>query len=170
MSPNTEIPSTEPPSQLEAGLPPVNVRYVALQQPLQSPTQIPVTITATDAFKPPCRRCLRDASPGDVLELRDYDPFPQSCSTPYRGSTAIFVHTNDTPCELFSSNQIPITQLGRMMSLRVFDGNDMMVATEVVDGHTFEPVVRGILADKKAEYVHVHNAKPGCFAFTVVRA
>lgn len=170
MSATHEIPSTEPPSQLRSDLPPVNVQYIALPNPLQAPTSIPVTMTADDVFKPPCRRCLRDAEPGEVLTLIDYDPFPTTCSTPYRGSTPIFVHTGQTSCEHFHGYRIPITQLGRLMSLRVYDERDMLIAAEVVNGHAFEGVVCGMLADEKAKYVHVHNAKPGCFAFSAVRA
>lgn len=170
MTSTKNIPSTEPPSALRSDLSPVEVRYVALPNPLQPPTSIPVPMTANDVFKPPCRRCLRDARSGETLILLDYDPFPSSCSTPYRGSSPIFVHTGGSQCDKFDGDRVPPTQLGRLMSLRAYDEKDMLVAAEVVRGHEFESAVSGMLADEKAKYVHVYNAKPGCFALTVVRA
>lgn len=56
------------------------------------------------------------------------------------------------------------------MSVRAFDDKHMMVAAEVVEGSELEQVAGGMLADEKAKYINVHNAKPGCFAVRVERA
>lgn len=81
---------------------------------------------------------------------------------------AIFVHAHD--CGFFDGNVLPERQLRRLLSLRAFDEKHMMVAADVVEGSDFERVAGGMLADEKARYVNVHNAKPGCFAVRVERA
>lgn len=165
---STVTESTEPITQLQTSLQPVPLKYIALPTPLPDLSTTPITITASNSLRPPCRRCLQDASPGEVLHLIAYDPFPQASKTPYRGTGAIFVHAHD--CELFKGESLPERQLKRLLSIRAFDQGDMMLAAEVIEGEDFERVVGVMLADKKTEYVHVHNAKPGCFAVKVERA
>jgi hypothetical protein len=46
----------------------------------------------------------------------------------------------------------------------------MMVAAEVATGAELEPVLHRMLAQGSVAYLHVHNAKPGCFACRVERA
>ncbi len=125
-------------------------------------------MVASEDSRAPCRRCLLDASPGEELILLAYDPFPANSLTPYRGEGPIFVHAQE--CNFFKNNVIPERQLRRLLSLRAYDENHMMVAAEVVPGSELESVGGAMLADEKASYVHVHNAKPGCFAFKVERA
>ena len=68
---------------------------------------------------------------------------------------------------------LPERQLRRQLSVRAYDERDMIVACEVVEGdgegRVFENVVGGMLADEKAKWVGVYNAKPGCFAVRVER-
>src|SRR4051794_31844167 len=49
--------------------------------------------------RPPCRRCLRDAEPGEPLVLASYDPF--TVRSPYAGEGPVFVHADG--CEPFHS-------------------------------------------------------------------
>jgi len=56
----------------------------------------------------------------------------------------------------------------RLLSLRAFDAHGMLVDADVVDGRALEPALDRLLAD--AAYVHVHFAKPGCYAALVRRA
>lgn len=165
---STKTESTEAPSSLRAGLPPVMLKYVPLPEPIRSHSGNPITVVASEDMRAPCRRCLLDAQPGEVLHLISYDPFPADSVTPYRGTMAIFVHAND--CEKFAGNELPERQLRRLMSVRAFDEKHMMVAAEVVEGSELEKVAGGMLADENAKYINVHNAKPGCFAVRVERA
>ena len=164
----SESVSTEPPSFLQSNLPPVALKYIPLPTPLTLP-ESPITMTVTDDMRPPCRRCLLDASPGDVVHLVPYDPFPATSPTPYRSPSAIFVHAHD--CAMFSGDALPEIQLKRSMSVRAYDENDWIVASEViVQEDDFGRVVGGMLADEKAKWVGVFNARPGCFAVRVERA
>lgn len=56
------------------------------------------------------------------------------------------------------------------MSVRAYDERHMMVAAEVTEGSKLEKVAGEMLADEKARYINVHNAKPGCFAVRIERA
>ena len=160
--------SNEAPSQLQQNLHPIKLRYTPIPAPLPPLGDSPISLVASSDTGAPCRRCLQDAQPGEVVNLISYDPFQAGSTSPYRGTMAIFVHEHD--CELFDGDTLPEKQLQRLLSLRAFDERDMMVAAEVIKGREMEKVARGMLADEKARYLHVHNAKPGCFAVRVDRA
>lgn len=144
------------------------MKYIPLPTPLPAKKGEPIQLTATETFAPPCRRCLLDAEPGDIVTLLSYDPFPVDSVSPYRGTSPIFVHTND--CKAFTGSKLPDKQLRRLISVRAYDKDEMLVAAEVVEGKNFENVAGGMLADHKASFIMVHNAKPGCFAVRVERA
>jgi hypothetical protein len=160
--------STEAPTFLKPNLPPVPLKYIPLPEPVLTLGDDVITITASEGMRAPCRRCLLDAQPGEILHLIPYDPFPPESVTPYRGTMAIFIHAHD--CELFSGDKLPGRQLRRLMSVRAYDEKHMMVAAETVEGSELEKVAGGMLADEHAKYINVHNAKPGCFAVRVERA
>jgi Protein of unknown function (DUF1203) len=159
--------STEAPTSLQAGLPPAQLKYVPLPFPLPIDANA-IPLTASEGMRLPCRRCLLDAQPGEVVNLIAYDPFPEESVTPYRGNGPIFVHAHD--CGLFRGDTLPESQLQRMLSVRAYDENHMMCGAEVVEGSELERVAGEMLADEKARYINVHNAKPGCFAVRVERA
>jgi hypothetical protein len=46
----------------------------------------------------------------------------------------------------------------------------MMRSAEIVQGSDARPVIDEMLADSAVEYLHVHNAKRGCFAARIDRA
>jgi hypothetical protein len=58
----------------------------------------------------------------------------------------------------------------RLLSVRAYDAQGMMVEADVVDGQQLEPVIDRMLANPNVDYLHLHNAKPGCFAARVDRA
>jgi hypothetical protein len=45
-----------------------------------------------------------------------------------------------------------------------------MVASEVVEGKNLEQQVETFFANEQTAYLHLHNAKPGCFSCRVDRA
>lgn len=163
----TEAMPIEQPSQIFTSLQPVKLKYVPLPAPLPPLGDHPITMTAFDGLGAPCRRCLLDASPGEIVHLIGYDPFPVDSVTPYRGTYAIFVHAHD--CTPFSGSTLPDSQLNRLQVARAFDENHMLIASEIANGSEFENVVGEMLGDRNASYVNVYNAKPGCFAVRVER-
>ncbi|KAF2473355.1 uncharacterized protein BDR25DRAFT_323923 [Lindgomyces ingoldianus] len=153
---------------MKAEIAPVALKYVALPTPLPAITSTSHSTIASEGMHLPCRRCLLEANPGEKLFLIGYDPFPADSITPYRGNGPIFVHAHD--CRPFDGKILPETQLQRLLSLRAYDEKHMMVAAEVIEGKELESVAGGMLADEKASYINVHNAKPGCFAVRIQRA
>jgi hypothetical protein len=66
--------------------------------------------------------------------------------------------------------EIPEQQRTRTLAVRAFDPDAMMVGWELVDGHELEAAIQRLLADKRAAYLHVHFAAPGCYAAKIERA
>jgi hypothetical protein len=115
----------------------------------------------------PCRVSLQDAEPGETLLLLNYEHL--AVASPYRARHAIYVRENAQTAQP-SVNEIPTVLRNRLLSLRAYDGAGMMVEADVVHGTDIEPVIERILAEQKVEFIHVHNAKPGCFAARIDRA
>jgi hypothetical protein len=115
----------------------------------------------------PCRVSLRDAEPGDAVLLLNYEHLP--VASPYRSRHAIYVRQDATGAAL-AVNEVPSMLRLRLLSVRAFDAAGMMRAADVVAGTALEAAIADMLADGSAEYLHIHNAKHGCYAARVVRA
>jgi hypothetical protein len=55
------------------------------------------------------------------------------------------------------------------MSVRAYDASDMMVAGEVCEGADVHRTLERLMADGAVAYIHLHNAKRGCFSCRVER-
>jgi Protein of unknown function (DUF1203) len=115
----------------------------------------------------PCRVSLRDAEPGETLLLLNYEHL--AVATPYRSRYAIFVRENAVDARL-ELGEIPEVLQTRLLSLRAFDRAGMMVDADVMQGSELAPAITRMLDKSAVAYLHVHNAKPGCFAARVDRA
>src|SRR5258708_428572 len=114
----------------------------------------------------PCRISLTDAEPGDEVILTHFEPHP--VDTPFRSSYAIYVRRGETTYD--AVNEVPEQLRPRLLSVRAFDESGMLVDADVVDGSELEPVIERLFADERAAYLHVHFAKPGCYAARIERA
>lgn len=115
----------------------------------------------------PCRITLEDAEPGESVLLLNFEHQP--AHSPYRASGPIFVRENAT----VAFDQIgapPVALLGRDLSVRAYAEDGMMVDADVTPGNALEPVLERIFANESVAYVHVHNARRGCYAARVERA
>lgn len=119
----------------------------------------------TEPNTAPCRRCLTDIEPGEDRVLVSYDPF--TVDSPYRSASPVFVHA--AACTRYEGVEIPEQQRRRLLSLRAFDAAAMMREADVVPGTELSSALDRMLADGEVEFIHVHNAKPGCFAVRVTR-
>ena len=54
--------------------------------------------------------------------------------------------------------------------MRAYDAGALMVDADVVDGQELESVVERLFTDPEVNYLHVHFARPGCFACRLDRA
>jgi Protein of unknown function (DUF1203) len=114
----------------------------------------------------PCRISLTDAEPGDTVILVNYEH--QRADTPYRASHAIYVREGEATYD--AVDEVPDQLRRRMLSLRAFDANGMIVGAELVDGQRLEDGIATLLADRRAAYLHAHFAKYGCYAARIERA
>jgi hypothetical protein len=115
----------------------------------------------------PCRVSLRDAAPGETLLLLNYEHL--AVASPYRSSHAIYVREHAEEAHV-AVNEVPEVLRRRLLSLRAFDKQGMMLDADVADGRDIEPLIERMLELREVDYLHVHNAKPGCFAARVDRA
>ncbi len=114
----------------------------------------------------PDRIALRDCEPGETVLLVNY--LHQPADTPYRASHAIFVREGET--ETFSDrDRIPVVMRSRLLSLRAFSAEHMMVDAEVVTGDAVEQAIERLLQRADADYIHVHFANRGCYLARIER-
>ena len=114
----------------------------------------------------PCRVTLKDAEIGETVLLLNYEHL--AVDTAYRSSHAIFVREGASTRSPIV-NQIPDQLKSRLLSIRAFDADGMMVDADVVDGTGCEPLIQRMLDDRRVDYLHIHNARRGCYAARVDR-
>ena len=115
----------------------------------------------------PCRVSLQDADIGDTVLLMNYEHQP--ALSPYRSSHAIFVREWAGQTKP-GRNEVPEMLRHRMISVRAFDSSGMMVDADIVDGRQLESMIDRMLAIESVSYLHLHNAKRGCYAARVDHA
>jgi hypothetical protein len=115
----------------------------------------------------PCRVTLEDAEPGETLLLLNYAHLP--AANPYRSRHAIYVREGaETPAR--HRDEIPEQLATRLLSVRAFDRYAMMTNAEVIGGNELEMLINRFFDDPAVVFLHVHNARRGCFAARVDRA
>ena len=114
----------------------------------------------------PCRGSLVDAEAGESVLLLNYEHL--AVATPYRSRHAIFVREGAAQAQL-NVNQVPESLQIRLLSLRAFDQAGMMIDADIVAGRELAPAIGRMLGTHLVQYLHVHNAKPGCFAARIDR-
>jgi len=115
----------------------------------------------------PCRVTLEDAEPGETVLLLNYEHQP--ADTPFRASHAIYVREGRPAADL-AKDEVPTLFRHRVMSLRAFSAEGMMLAAEVAAGAEMEPAVERLLAKPNVAYLHAHYAGMGCYAARIDRA
>ena len=114
----------------------------------------------------PCRISLQDAEVGEPVLLMNYEHQP--APTPFRSSHAIFVREWADEARL-DVGEVPMLLRQRLLSVRAFDHAGMMIDADVVDGQQLERLIQRMLANESVTYLHVHNAKLGCYVARVDR-
>ena len=115
----------------------------------------------------PDRITMEDAEPGQTVLLLNH--VCQDADTPYRAAHAIFVREGATQ-QYGATDQVPESLRIRLLSLRAYDDNGMMLNADVVEGTAIETVIERLFADPAVSYLHVHNARRGCYAGRIERA
>ncbi len=114
----------------------------------------------------PDRIELRDAEPGESVLLLNYTHQP--ANSPYRASHAIFV-LEGAKGRYDRIDAVPEVFRPRMLSLRAFDEQGLMVDADLVDGREVEGLIERLLGNDAVAYIHAHYAKRGCYAGRIER-
>ncbi len=115
----------------------------------------------------PCRVSMEHAELGEELLLLNFEHQP--ANTPYRATHAIYVRkAADRAFEAVDT--IPEVLASRLLAIRAFDGQHMMIDAEVCEGTQAAEMFERFLANPQTRYLQVHNARRGCYAARVERA
>lgn len=115
----------------------------------------------------PDRVEMRDGAVGETMLLINH--VCQPADTPYRATHAIFVREGaETIYD--KVDVVPDVMRLRLMSLRAYDKNGMMLDADIVEGKDIEGVIQRFFANPAIDYIHAHNAKRGCYSGRIDRA
>jgi len=114
----------------------------------------------------PDRVEMRDAVIGESLLLLNH--VCQPANTPYRATHAIFVREGAEKT-YDRVDEVPEVMRLRLLSLRAYNAEGMMLDADVVDGKEIEAVISRFFASPLITYIHAHNAKRGCYSGRIDR-
>lgn len=114
----------------------------------------------------PCRVSLDDATPGQGMLLVNH--VSHDGNNPYRASHAIFI-TEDAGDPASFMDEIPPALDRRILSLRAFGADGMMVDAALAQPGQADTVIRRLLDNGAVDHIDAHNAIRGCFAARVER-
>lgn len=123
-------------------------------------------MTATKKPGFPCRVSLEDAEIGEEVLLVNHEHL--DCDTPFRSRYAIYVRllaAQSSP----AVNEVPQMLRTRALSLRAWTGDGMLAGADLADGTDIERVIAAQFAIPETAFVHIHFAKPGCYAARIDR-
>lgn len=115
----------------------------------------------------PDRIGMRDVEIGERVLLLNH--VCQPANTPYRASHAIFVHEG-AEATWDRVGEVPEVMKIRPLSLRAFDARHMMIDADLAEGEQVEPIIRRLLENPAAAYIHAHYATRGCYSGKIERA
>lgn len=114
----------------------------------------------------PCRVSLVDAEVGEEVILVLFTH--HDVLNAYRGAGPVFVRRGAKMASP-AAGEVPAMLRHRVLSVRSYDTDGMMIASEVVKGSEVEGAIDRLFGDERAGYLHVHNAGPGCYSCRVER-
>lgn len=115
----------------------------------------------------PCRITLEDAEPGETLLLVPHTH--QTSATAYASKGPIFIRERATKRAEWHG-EIPEQLKARLISLRAYAADGMMLDADVVDGEELKPLIERFFANGSITFLHAHFARRGCYAALITRA
>jgi len=104
---------------------------------------------------------------GEELLLLPYEHQP--AASPYRASGPIYVRRGAKRRTL-AAGEMPAYVTSRLISVRAYDSAHMIIAASVCEGRLVAQEIEQVFNDRQVAYIHLHNAKRGCFSCEVNRA
>ncbi|RAP58300.1 DUF1203 domain-containing protein [Oleiagrimonas sp. MCCC 1A03011] len=126
-----------------------------------------VRVFADDDSGYPCRVSLEDAAIGDELLLLPFVHLPEA--SPYRSSGPIFIRRHAQQ-RILVPGEVPPYVTRRTISLRVYDTAHRMIDAHVLEGPEVAAGITHAFTHPRAAYMHLHNARHGCFSCQADRA
>jgi hypothetical protein len=114
----------------------------------------------------PCRVSLKDAEVGEKVLLLNFRH--HNVHTAYRSSGPIIIRERANTV-IPEAGTIPEILSRRHLSLRGYDTEGMMVNASTIDGTGLENNIGEFFAIKAISYIHIHNARQGCYLCAVER-
>lgn len=114
----------------------------------------------------PDRIEMREGRPGEIFLLLNH--LCQPADSPYRATHAIYVR-DGAERAYDKVDEVPEVMRKRLLSLRGFDADGMIVEADVVLGTDVEGVIERLFANPEVAYIHAHNAKQGCYSGRIDR-
>ncbi len=108
----------------------------------------------------PCRVSMQDATVGELLVLLEYPYHP--VETPYRASGPIFIRENASSVD-FAAGEVPELLRRRFLSVRGYDQSGYMRDADVTEGRDLPEMIDLLLTNERITYLHLHNARTGCY-------
>jgi hypothetical protein len=115
----------------------------------------------------PCRVSLVDAEPGERVILVPFSH--HAVASPYQASGPVFVREEARQARP-AAGEVPESVRARLLSIRAYDAAGILVDAEVAEGRELEVYIERFFTDPKVAYLHLHNARPGCYSCRVERA
>jgi hypothetical protein len=125
-----------------------------------------VRMTVTEKPSFPCRVSLTDRNIGERVLLLNH--VSHDVANPYRASHAIFVTEGAEEAAEYVG-EVPPVFGPRVLSLRGFDTEGMMVDAALAQPAEADAGIRKLFANPAIETIHAHNATRGCFAAKIER-
>jgi Protein of unknown function (DUF1203) len=129
-------------------------------------TRRAMRVVVDQAHGYPCRISLTDAEPGQSVILLNYEHHP--VDSPFRSSYAIYIREGEQQYD--EIDLVPDQLRRRLLSVRGFDQRGMLRDADVAQGTALEPLIERLFNDENIAYLHIHMARPGCYAARVDRA
>jgi Protein of unknown function (DUF1203) len=114
----------------------------------------------------PCRISLSDRAIGDSVLLLNH--VSHDVANPYRASHAVFVTEGEEQAAEYVGRVPPVFEK-RVLSLRGFDKDGMMVDALLTQPGEAEAGILKLFANPDIAAIHAHNATRGCFSAKIER-
>lgn len=115
----------------------------------------------------PCVVSLVDADVGERIVVANHEHLAEN--SPYRQSHAVYVREGAVQAHP-APGEVPQMLAIRLLSVRAYDAAHLMTGADVVEGTGLAGRIETMFADEAVAYIHIHIARPGCFAARVSRA
>jgi hypothetical protein len=114
----------------------------------------------------PDRIALQDSVGGESFLLLPFEHVAEH--TPYRSTGPIFVDEHAAETAIYV-DELPEQLRSRLLSVRAYDSKHEIIDAEVLEGATLVDTLPRFFGSPAFAYLHVHNARRGCYAARIER-